>query len=243
LKQPKLVLVGAGPGDEELITLKAVKAIQQADAILYDALVNPKLLEHAGAEIPKLFVGKRRGVHSYTQEQINDLIVDYAQKYGTVVRLKGGDPFVFGRGFEEILHVQQHNIPTEYIPGISSSVGVLGLHNIPVTHRGSAESFWVITGTNKDRELSSDIKLAAQSTATVVILMGLSKLAEIVEIYKNINKQSEPIAIIQKGSLPDEKLVIGTIDTIIEKVAEQQILPPAVMVIGNVVKAHLLFRK
>lgn len=241
--QPKLILVGAGPGDEELITLKAIKAIKNADAILYDALVNPALLEYAGESTPTLFVGKRRGVHSFQQEEINELIVEHAQKHGTVVRLKGGDPFVFGRGFEEVLHAQQYNIPTEYIPGISSSVGVLGLHDIPVTHRGSSESFWVITGTNKDRLLSSDIELAAKSNATVVILMGLSKLSEIIAIYKTEQKADEPIAIIQKGSLPEEKLVIGTIATIENQVLKENVLPPAVIVIGNVVKAHELFRK
>lgn len=234
MNPPKLIVVGAGPGDPEWITLKGLKAIQQADSILYDALVNTQLLEQAPKNIPVVFVGKRKGVHTYTQEQINQLFVQHAQKYGTVVRLKGGDPFVFGRGFEEILYAQKHALATEYIPGISSSIGVLGLHNIPVTFRGSSESFWVITGTTSSKELSEDVRLAVQSTATVVILMGLTKLPEIVAIYKENGKANKPIAVIQKGSLPQENIVVGTIDTILDIVQKQHILPPAVIVIGEV---------
>jgi len=235
LKKSKLILVGAGPGNPELITIKGLKAIQQADAILYDALVNEELLKHAPEGIPLVFVGKRKGVHSFTQEQINELIVEYAKKHGNVVRLKGGDPFVFGRGFEEIEYVQQFNIETEYIPGISSAIGVLGLHNIPVTHRGSSESFWVITATTSNKELSEDIKLAVRSSATVVILMGLTKLQEIVNIYIENGGYNKPVAVIQKGSLPNENSAVGTIDTIIELVHKKQISPPAIIVIGDVV--------
>lgn len=235
MKTPKLILVGAGPGNPELITVKGLKAIQHADAILYDALVNTDLLEEAPKGIPKVFVGKRKGVHSFTQEQINELIVEHAQKYGNVVRLKGGDPFVFGRGFEEVLYARKFNIETEYIPGISSAIGVLGLNNIPVTHRGSSESFWVITGTTSNGQLSKDIKLAVKSTATVVILMGLTKLEEIVHIYKENNEFDKPIAVIQKGSLPKENIAVGTINTIIDLVHKKQITPPAVIIIGDVV--------
>jgi uroporphyrin-III C-methyltransferase len=235
LKKPKLILVGAGPGDPELITVKGLKAIQNAGAILYDALVNTDLLKEAPGGIPLIFVGKRKGVHSFTQDKINELIVEHAQKYGNVIRLKGGDPFVFGRGFEEVLHAQQFHIETEYIPGVSSAIGVLGLHNIPVTHRGSSESFWVITATKSNKELSEDIALAVKSSATVVILMGLMKLQEIIAIYKENGQHTLPIAVIQKGSLPDENIAIGTIETIVEIVTEKKISPPAILVIGNVV--------
>lgn len=238
MKNKKLILVGAGPGDEELITVKGLNAIKNAKAILYDALVNPDLLKNAPSDIPKVFVGKRKGQHHYSQEKINELIVEHAIKYDSVVRLKGGDPFVFGRGYEELIYAHQHDITTEYIPGISSSIGVLGINNIPVTHRGSSESFWVITGTNKDRKLSTDIQLAANSKATVVILMGVSKLKEIVEIYKSQNKSDAAIAIIQKGSLPEENVVIATISAIEDVVAKNKIHPPAVIVIGDVVNVH-----
>ena len=237
----KLTIVGAGPGDPELITLKGVKAIENADVILYDALVNPVLLEHAKAEIPKIFVGKRKGVHSFTQDQINDMIVENALKYGNVVRLKGGDPYVFGRGFEEIQFAGEQDIPTEYIPGVSSSISVLGLQGIPVTHRGSSESFWVVTATTSNGELSGDIKIASQSTATIVILMGLTKLEEITEIFKSQGKYDTPIAIIQKGSLPDENMAIGTISNIVSVVKDKHITPPAIIVIGNVVKLQPQF--
>ncbi len=235
---PKLTLAGAGPGDPDLITAKAIRALGKADIILYDALVNPVLLKYASSNVKKIFVGKRNGVHSLRQEQINNLIVDLAFTYGHVVRLKGGDPFVFGRGYEEIEHAQSFNIETEVIPGISSSIGVPALAGIPVTHRGASESFWVITGTTRTGELSRDIKLAAQSTATVVILMGVHKLHEIVEVYRSSGKSDLPIALIQSGTLPEEKVAVGTISTIEEIVRNRRIGSPAVIVAGEVVKLH-----
>jgi uroporphyrin-III C-methyltransferase len=227
MKNPKLTLVGAGPGDIELITLKGLKALAQADVVLYDALVNPELLNHAPVGSLKLYVGKRKGNHEFTQEQINNLIVDYA--------------FVFGRGHEEIQYADSFNIETEYIPGISSSIGVPGLQGIPVTSRGYGESFWVITGTTASGELSEDVRAAAQTNATVVILMGVSKLRKIVDVFQSFNKQDMPIAIIQNGSLPDEKIALGTIDTIIRIAEEEKIGSPAVIVIGEVVKLHAHF--
>ena len=184
MKQPKLIVVGAGPGDPELITLKAMNALKNADAVLYDALVNTDLLEYAPAQVPKVFVGKRKGKHTFTQDQINELIVEYAQKYGTVIRLKCVDTFVFGRGYEEMKYARKHQLTAEYIPGITSAISIPGLQGIPVTFRGSSESFWVITGTTSSRQLSEDIHLAVNSTATIVVLMGLTKLAEIVGILQ-----------------------------------------------------------
>ena len=239
--QPKLTLVGAGPGDPDLITIKGINALSSADAVLYDALVNPELLKFIPVSVPKIYVGKRNHKHTYTQDQINALIVDLAFTHGNVVRLKGGDPFVFGRGFEEIQHAENFNIETEYVPGISSSVGVPGLQGIPVTHRGTSESFWVITGTTSAGQLSNDIKLAAQSKATVVILMGLSKLKEISEIFKSFNKHETGVALIQNGSLQNENFAIGTIDTIVEIAEQEKIESPAVIVIGDAVKHHKQF--
>ncbi len=236
--QPKLTLVGAGPGDPDLITVKAIQALGKADIILYDALVNKKILAYAPPGVKRVFVGKRNGQHSLKQEQINNLIVDFAFTYGNVVRLKGGDPFVFGRGYEEIEYAGSFNIETEVIPGISSSIGVPALAGIPVTHRGASESFWVITGTTKTGELSRDIQLASQSTATVVILMGVHKLHEIVEVYKSSGKANLPVALIQNGTLPDENVAVGTIQTIEEIVAKRKIGSPAVIVAGEVVKLH-----
>ena len=234
----KLTLVGAGPGDPDLITVKAIQALGKADIILYDALVNKSILAYAPPDVKKVFVGKRNGRHSLKQDQINNLIVDFAFTYGNVVRLKGGDPFVFGRGYEEIEYARSFNIETEVIPGISSSVGVPALAGIPVTHRGASESFWVITGTTRTGELSRDIKIASQSSATVVILMGVHKLAEIVEIYKASGKGELPIALIQNGSLPNEQTAVGTISTIQKIAADKNIGSPAVIVAGEVVKLH-----
>jgi len=238
MKNQKLTLIGAGPGDAELITLKGAKALAYAGAVLYDALVNPELLNLAPDDVPKIFVGKRKGQSAHTQEQINALIVDCVYTYDNVVRLKGGDPFVFGRGFEELQYAAGFNIETEYIPGVSSSISVAGLAGIPVTHRGSSESFWVITGTTQTGELSEDVKAATQTNATVVILMGFGKLREIAEIFKANNKQDQSIAIIQNGSLPTERVVLGTIDTIVRIAEEEKIGTPAILVIGDVVKLH-----
>ncbi len=182
-KEPKLTVVGAGPGDVELITLKAIKALRNADVVLYDALVDIELLEYA-PQAEQIFVGKRRGCYSYQQDQINELIVSRAKSCGHVVRLKGGDPFVFGRGSEEMEYAAAHGLNVAMVPGISSCLSVPAAQNIPVTKRGSAESFWVITGTTKEHKLSNDIQLAAKSSATVVILMGMSKLPQIVELFK-----------------------------------------------------------
>ena len=237
-KQPKLTVAGAGPGDAELITLKAVNALLDADIILYDALVNPELLNYAGPDVKTIYVGKRDRRHTYTQEQINSLIVDLAFSYGHVVRLKGGDPFVFGRGQEEIAFAESFNILTEYIPGISSSVGVPGIAGIPVTHRGSSESFWVITGTTRNGKISKDVFYAAQTDATVVILMGVSQLKGITEIFSSLGKKDVPIAIIQDGSLPTQKIALGTIATIQKEAKRKKVGSPAVIVIGEVVNNH-----
>jgi len=236
MKIPKLTVVGAGPGDPDLITLKAIKAIKTANVILYDALINIDLLKYATSNSEKIFVGKRKGCYRYQQEQINELIVSRAKTDGHVVRLKGGDPFIFGRGAEEIEYAQQFNIDTDMVPGISSALAVPAYQGIPLTKRNSSESFWVITGTTKSHKLSNDVALAAKSTATVVILMGMSKLDEIVTVFQNESKQNTPIAIMQNGTTKDEKMGFGTIDTICEVVAEKQLSSPAIIVIGDVVK-------
>ena len=238
---PKLSVVGAGPGDADLITVKAINALSEANVILYDALVNRELFKYAPIDALKIFVGKRSKNHAYTQDQINTLIVDLAYTHGHVVRLKGGDPFVFGRGQEEIKYAELFNIETAVVPGISSALGVPASVGIPVTHRGVSESFWVITGTTSSGKISKDVKLAAQSDATVVILMGVEKLPEIVEIYKKAGKDEAAIAIIQNGTLQTENLAIGTIETIERIAAEEKIKAPAIIVIGEVVKQHVDF--
>ena len=237
---PKLTVVGAGPGDPELITLKAIKAIKDADVILYDALVNEDLLDYASSGTELIFVGKRKGCYAFHQEQINELIVARAKSHGHVVRLKGGDPFIFGRGSEELDYAKQFGIEAYMVPGISSALAVPAYQGIPLTKRGSSESFWVITGTTKNHELSNDIFLASKSTATVVILMGMGKLEEIVDIFSKEGKQNLPIAIIQNGTTKDEKVGIGTVETICDIVNEKQLSSPAIIVIGEVVKERTI---
>lgn len=232
----KLTLVGAGPGDPDLITVKGIRALQQADVVMYDALVHPDLLDHCHPDALKVYVGKRRGAYSCMQEDINPLIVHYARQYGHVVRLKGGDSFVFGRGYEEIEFARQHGIETAVVPGISSSYAVPASAGIPLTTRGISESFWVVTGTTKAGQFSSDLQLAAQSSATVVVLMGMHKLAEIMDVFAELGKAETPVAIIQNGTLPEERTVIGNVQTICDKVAESGIGNPAIIVVGEVAR-------
>lgn len=236
--KPKVTLVGAGPGDPDLLTLKGVKALAEANVVLYDALANEDILAHAPKEAIRLFVGKRIGKHVYSQDQINQLIVDSALTYGNVVRLKGGDPFIFGRGSEEIEYAESFGIPTFVVPGISSTIAVPAYQGISLTKRGVSESFWVITGTTSDRNLSEDVALAAQSSATVVILMGMSKLSQIVALFQQESKGETPVAIIQNGTTPDEQIGIGTINTIEAVVKENNLSSPAIIVIGEVVKEN-----
>lgn len=235
INNPKLTVVGAGPGDVELFTLKGIRALESADVVLYDALVNPELLEYAtNAEL--IFVGKRKGCYAYQQEQINDLIIARAKSHGHVVRLKGGDPFIFGRGAEEMQVAAAAGLEVAVVPGISSSLAVPAYQNIPLTKRGSSESFWVITGTTKAHKISNDIKLAAQSSATVVILMGMSKLAEITALFRASGKKDTPVAIIQDGTTSKERIGVGTVDTIEMVVQELKLTNPSIIVIGEVVK-------
>lgn len=241
--KPFVTLVGAGPGDPDLITLKGIKAIESADVILYDALVNEELLTYAKDSSTKIYVGKRAERLSTSQDYINKLLVDYALTHGHVVRLKGGDPFVFGRGGEELDFVRQFDIPTAVVPGISSSVGLTGLQQIPLTYRGISESFWVITGSTSDGRLSDDLYHAVKTNATVVVLMGYSKLQKIIELYQNNGRGDLPIALIQNGSLENERIAIGTMDSILQQVHKNLLGVPAIIVIGKVVAKHQSFER
>jgi uroporphyrin-III C-methyltransferase len=235
-KAPSLTLVGAGPGDPELITLKAIKAIQAADVVLFDALVSKEILELIPQGIPAISVGKRAGSHSTTQDEINSMIVDFAFLYGHVVRLKGGDPFVFGRATEEIEFASRYGIPTSVVPGISSALAVPASLSIPLTSRGESESFWVVTGTTMSGALSTDVALAAQSTATIIILMGIRKLPEIMSIFQGFGKGETPVAVIQNGTLPDQKQVIGKVSTIAAMVESDALGSPGIIIVGDVVR-------
>jgi uroporphyrin-III C-methyltransferase len=233
--RPSLTLVGAGPGDPELLTIKAIKTIRSADVVLYDALVSDDILALIPAGIPAWSVGKRAGVHSHLQEDINSIIVTLAHKHGHVVRLKGGDPFVFGRGYEEMHYAAQHGLAVAVVPGISSALAVPASANVPLTARGISESFFVITGTTRTGDISNDIALAAQSTATVVILMGLSHIGEIMEEFTKAGKQDTSVTVIENGTLPTSRSVTGKVSNIENLVAENNISSPAIIVVGAVV--------
>jgi uroporphyrin-III C-methyltransferase len=236
LVSSKLTLVGAGPGDPDLITVKGIKALAEADVVLYDALANMELLHYAPSRSKKIYVGKRSGRHYLQQHMINRMIVKYAHSHRHIVRLKGGDPFIFGRGLEEIEFAQKHRIQTEIIPGISSALAVPALQHIPLTHRGISDCFWVITGTTRSGEFSRDLICAAKSNATIVVLMGMKKLDEILTVFKTYDKHDTPVAIVQNGSLPNEKLGLGTVATISKEVENKGLTSPAIIVIGEIVR-------
>jgi uroporphyrin-III C-methyltransferase len=234
LKDFGLFVVGGGPGDPELITLKAYRLLKKANVILYDNLINKELLKLAPKSCKLVYVGKQPYGTYTPQEVIHELIKQYTETDRIVVRLKGGDPFIFGRGFEEVLFAEKHGIPVHYIPGIST-MQATGLSGIPLTHRGSSESMWIITGTKKDGSLSQDLRCAINSSATVVIYMGMKKLKEIARIYIEAGIGDMPAAIIQHASLPYQKKVTCAVRDLATAAASEELTYPAIIVIGLVV--------
>jgi uroporphyrin-III C-methyltransferase len=230
----QITLVGAGPGDPELITLKGVNALQKADVIFYDALISPLLLEH-NRSAEKIFVGKRSGQHQTSQEDINRWIVSYALQDKNVVRLKGGDPLVFGRACEELNSAKENGIPTFIVPGISSFSGIAAQHQIPITKRQEHQSFWVVTGHTAAGKFSEDLYWAAQSSATVIVLMGVRHLAKIVALFQVTKTGDYPVAIVQNGTTKAERSLVATLDTIEEEVTLHVIENPAVLFFGPAV--------
>jgi uroporphyrin-III C-methyltransferase len=235
IMKSRVVLAGAGPGDPDLISVKALKAIGTADVILYDALVNKELLRHASPNCKLVHVGKRKGKREFSQDEINSLIVFYACRYANVLRLKGGDPYVFGRGHEELEYVVRRGIEVEVIPGISSAIAAPSSVGIPLTKRGVNESFWVITGMLSSGQFSDDLQLAAKSSATIIILMGVTHLKEIMKLFREFRSEEEPVAVIQNACCIDQKSVIGNSSSIAGLVERHGISAPAVIVVGKVV--------
>ena len=233
-----ITLVGSGPGAPDLITVRGLRAIERADAILYDALAAEELLQAAPSGCKVLFVGKRCGHHTYTQEEINELLVHMALQYGHTVRLKGGDPYVFGRGYEEVSFAKTLGIPVQVVPGISSCTSLPALQGVPVTCRGIAESFWTVTGTTTSRLLSADIRLAAQSSATVVVLMGFRKVQLVRQIYRELGRSHFPALAIANGSKANERHVVGTIESLPDLIQEVRLSTPSTLVIGKTVGLH-----
>jgi len=237
----KVVLVGAGPGREDLITVRGLCEIQEADVILYDALVNPGLLKHSKVGAELYYVGKRSGQHSLTQNEINQLLLEKARTNKKVVRLKGGDPFVFGRASEEIEFLEFFGITVDVIPGVSSAISVPASQGIPLTKRGVSTSFWVMTATTKEGGFSKDLELASQSSATLVIMMGVRKIKQIAELVAQYRSGLTPIALIQNGTLPEENCITSTLNSANRTFTGINIHQPGIIVIGDVVADHALF--
>jgi len=237
---PELYVIGAGPGDPELLTVKGYKILQRADVILYDNLANKELLDIARPDCEKIYVGKQPYGEYTAQETILELIREKALTKGLVVRLKGGDPFIFGRGYEEVLFARDHGIKTYFIPGITS-MQASGFLDIPLTHRAVSESVWMVTGTKKDGRLSADLQLAMQSNATVVIYMGMKKLHEIAQTYINAGNGKTPAAIIQHASLPNQKSVRGVIEDLPRLAEEAHLTHPSIIIIGWVADENLSY--
>jgi uroporphyrinogen III methyltransferase/synthase len=234
----KVVLVGAGPGDIGLLTLNGKQWLGKADVILYDHLVNPDILRFTQKSTEVIYVGKKAGVASMEQEEINQLLISKAREGKTVVRLKGGDPFLFGRGGEEIQAVQKAGIPFVIVPGVTSVTGVAAYAGIPLTHRDLSSTLSIITGSNEKKQGDIHIdweKIAARS-GTLVFLMGARKLPLIVEKLLRFGKNPDtPIAVVQWGTTARQKTWVGTLGTIVEISAQDKILPPALTIIGEVV--------
>ncbi|MCA9774211.1 MAG: uroporphyrinogen-III C-methyltransferase, partial [Myxococcales bacterium] len=233
-------LVGAGPGDPGLATVRAMALIRSADVLVYDALVNPVLLEDRPAHCDLVYVGKRAKVHAVPQDQINELLVEWARAGKRVVRLKGGDPYIFGRGGEEGEFLYDRGVPFEVVPGITSPIAAPAYAGIPLSHRDTNSTITFITGHEKPEKLESTIPwdLLSSGKTTLAIIMGVGRLAHNMEMLRRGGMPgSMPVALVQWGTLPRQRSVVGTIDTIVEVVREAGIEAPAITIVGEVV-AH-----
>ncbi|MBW1992326.1 MAG: uroporphyrinogen-III C-methyltransferase, partial [Deltaproteobacteria bacterium] len=238
MEKGKVYLVGAGPGDPGLITVKGLQLLHRAEVIIYDQLASPDLLTAARPEAQLIYVGKKAGAHALPQEDINRLLIDKAREGKTVVRLKGGDPFVFGRGGEEAEALAAAGIPFEVVPGVTAAVAVPACAGIPVTHRGLASLVTLVTGHEDPAKPESAIPwdILARTQGTLVFLMGVKNLAENCRrLLEGGRAPHTPAAVIQSGTLPDQRTVTGTLADIAAKAREADLRPPAVLVVGEVV--------
>lgn len=226
-------LIGAGPGDPDLITLKAIKLLKKADVVLYDYLANDEILEHVPNSCKKIYVGKKAGEHYKTQEEINEIIIHEALTNNNVVRLKGGDPFVFGRGGEEILELISHGIDFEVVPGVTSAIGAATSLGLPITHRGIATSFTVVTGHEDPTKSEKQVKWD-YTADTLIILMGIGNIKENTAEIMKYRSPETPVCVIESGTLPNERVVFGTL----ENISSKKINTPAILIIGDVVSLY-----
>jgi uroporphyrin-III C-methyltransferase len=234
-------LVGAGPGDPKLITLRALELIKKADVVLYDRLVSKKTISMIPKKAKKIYVGRDVGDDYKHQDATNQLMIKYAKLHKSVVRLKGGDPFIFGRGGEEAEYLRKYKIKFEIVPGITSGVGSAIYCGIPLTHREYSSSVVFVTGHEDPHKKKEQVKwkMLAKAAETIVIMMGLSRIGIISkELVAGGLDKNTPVAVIQSGTLPNQKMVIGTLANIAKKIIQNKIAPPSIIIIGNVVKLH-----
>jgi uroporphyrin-III C-methyltransferase len=235
----RVALVGAGPGDPELITLRGLTRLRAADVVVYDRLVDRRLVDEAPPHALRIYAGKTCGEHTLPQDEINALLVRHATAGSHVVRLKGGDPFVFGRGSEEAQALARAGIPYEVVPGVSAALAVPAAAGIPVTHRGVAASFAVVTGHACTDDANIDWRRLATAVDTIIVLMGLGNLPRIAtELLAHGRPPTTPVAVISKGTTAAQTTVIGTLLNIAQQVADANITAPAVIVIGDVVSVR-----
>jgi uroporphyrinogen III methyltransferase / synthase len=239
VEKGKVYIVGAGPGDPGLITVRGLRYVQHAEVLMYDRLIHPDLIEEAPKDAEKIYVGKEHSHHTLAQEDINALMVAKAREKKIVVRLKGGDPFIFGRGAEEALHLLDHGISCEVVPGVSSATAVPAYAGIPITHREYCSMVSIITGHETFTKNRSRLRyeLIAPNDSTLVILMGMTNLKNLTEqLIKYGRSPTTPVCIISWGTYPQQQTVTGTLADIAGKNEKARLPPPGVMVIGEVVR-------
>lgn len=242
-KMGKVYIIGAGCGNIDLLTLKGKRCIEEADCVVYDRLIDPKVLKLAKADAEMIYLGKGNTEGGVIQDEINKTLAKKALEGKVVARVKGGDPFVFGRGGEEIEEIVKYSIPFEIIPGISSSIAVPEYAGIPVTHRGLARSFHVFTGHTMENGEWHDFSTIAKLDGTLVFLMGIKNLDLITgDLIKNGKNPKTPVAVIEKGTSENQRVTVGTLEDIVERAKSEKIVPPAITIIGDVVNMRETFK-